>query len=99
MEVYFTPEVQAQQERRTSETRRPADELLQDALAGYFDELTATREMLNSRYDDLKSGRVKPVSSVEVRARRRQEVRPGAPIGSCRFLHLNNLSPIDAMEG
>jgi hypothetical protein len=31
-------------------------------MAGYFDELARTREMLNSRYDDLKSGRVKPVS-------------------------------------
>jgi hypothetical protein len=42
---------------------------LQDALAGYFDELAATREKLNSRYDDLKSGRVKPIRGVEVKAR------------------------------
>src|ERR1035438_8851385 len=58
MEVHFTAEVQAKLERWTSETGRPANELLQDALAGYFDELASTREMLNSRYDDLKSGRV-----------------------------------------
>jgi hypothetical protein len=69
MEVHFTPEVQAKLERWTNETGRPADELLEDALAGYFDELASTREMLNSRYDDLKSGRVKPVSGAEVRAR------------------------------
>jgi hypothetical protein len=42
---------------------------LQDALAGYFDELAETCEMLNSRYDDLKSGKVKPISGAEVRAR------------------------------
>ena len=30
------------------------------------DELARTREMLNSRYDDLKSGRVKPISRDEV---------------------------------
>jgi hypothetical protein len=69
MEVHFTPEVQAKLERWTSETGRPANELLQDALAGYFDELASTREMLNSRYDDLKSGRVKPISGTEVKAR------------------------------
>jgi hypothetical protein len=31
-------------------------------MAGYFDELARTREMLNSRYDDFKSGKVKPIS-------------------------------------
>ena len=69
MEVHLPPDVQAKLERLASDTGRPADELLQDALAGYFDELAATREMLNSRYDDLKSGRVKPISGAEVRAR------------------------------
>ena len=69
MEVHFTPEIQAKLERWASDTGRAADELLQDALAGYFDELASTRETLNSRYDDLKSGRVKPISAAEVRAR------------------------------
>jgi predicted DNA-binding protein len=69
MEVHFTPEVQAKLERLASDTGRPTNELLQDALAGYFDELASTREMLDSRYDDLKSGRVKPVSGAEVKAR------------------------------
>ena len=71
MQVHFnpTPEVQAQLERWAHDTGLPADELLQDALAGYFDELAATREMLNSRYDDLTSGKVKPISGTEVRAR------------------------------
>ena len=69
MEVHFTPAVQAELERLAIDTGRPADELLQDALAGYFDELTETREMLESRYDDLKSGRVKPISGDEVKER------------------------------
>jgi len=34
-------------------------------MAGYFDELARTREMLNSRYDDLKSGKVKPIDGEE----------------------------------
>src|SRR5258707_79465 len=42
------------------------DELIEDAVAWYFEELTQTREMLNSRYDDLKSGKVKPISDAEV---------------------------------
>lgn len=37
-------------------------------MEGYFDELAQTREMLNSRYDDLKSGRVKPIPGDEVAA-------------------------------
>ena len=69
MEVHFTPEVQAKLERWTRETGRSAADLLQDALAGYFDELASTHEILNSRHDDLTSGRVKPISGAEVRTR------------------------------
>jgi hypothetical protein len=36
------------------------------AMAGYFDELARAREMLNSRDDDLKGGRVKPISRDEL---------------------------------
>jgi len=42
-------------------------------MAGYFEELTNTRETLNSRYDDLKSGRVKPIPGDEVFARLREK--------------------------
>jgi len=42
---------------------------VQDVVEGYFDELTNLREMLNSRYDDLKSGRVKPIDGEEAFAR------------------------------
>jgi hypothetical protein len=30
-------------------------------MAGYFDELARIRQMLDGRYDDLKSGRVRPI--------------------------------------
>ena len=69
MEVHFTPDVQAKLDRLAIDTGRPADELLQDALAGYFDELTETREMLDSRYDDLMNARVTLVSGDEMKAR------------------------------
>jgi hypothetical protein len=61
MEVHFSPEVQAKIEQLARETGRPPDKLLEDAMAGYAPELAETREILDSRYDDLKSGRAKPV--------------------------------------
>ncbi len=69
MELHFTPGIQARLERWATDTGRPTNELVQDALAGYFVELASAREMINGRYDDLKSGRVKPVAAAEVRAR------------------------------
>jgi hypothetical protein len=61
MEVHFTPDVQAKLEQMARESGRSADKLVQDAVAGFVGELAGTREMLDSRYDDLKSGRVKPI--------------------------------------
>ena len=34
---------------------------MQDVVAGHVDELAGLREMLDIRYADLKSGRVKPI--------------------------------------
>jgi hypothetical protein len=67
------PDIQAKIDRWVAETGRGPDELVEDAMAGYFGELTQTREMLNSRYDDLKSGRVKPIPGDEVIARLREK--------------------------
>jgi hypothetical protein len=61
MEVHFAPELQAKIDQLVAESGRPADKLVEDAMAIYLAELAETRGMLNSRYDDLKSGRVKPI--------------------------------------
>jgi hypothetical protein len=61
MEVHFAPDLQAKIDQLVSETGRAPDMLLADAMAGYVVQLAETREMLNSRYDDLKSGKVKPI--------------------------------------
>jgi predicted transcriptional regulator len=37
---------------------RSPEEIVEDALAGYFAGLAAARGTLDSRYDDLKAGRV-----------------------------------------
>ena len=65
MEVHFRPEVQAKLEQMARESGRPSDELVEDAVAGYFDELALTREMLDRRFDELESGRVKPIDGEE----------------------------------
>jgi predicted transcriptional regulator len=69
MEVHFTPDVEKKLNDLAAQSGRGTDELLQDALAAYFDELVQTRDMLNGRYDELKSGRVKPVDGEEAFAR------------------------------
>ena len=68
MEVHFAPEMQAKIDQLVSETGCTPDKLIEDALAGYVPELVETREMLGSRYDDLKTGRVKPIPGDEVEA-------------------------------
>jgi hypothetical protein len=68
MEVHFNPDLQAKLDKLATETGRPPGELVEDVVAGYFDEFGEVREMLNSRYDDLKSGRVKPIPGDEVEA-------------------------------
>lgn len=45
--------------------RGSADALVQDVVGGYIDELSPLNELLNGRYDDLKSGRVKPIDGEE----------------------------------
>jgi hypothetical protein len=71
MEVNFAPDLQARIDQLVTETGQAPEKLLEDAMAGYVAELVETREMLDSRYGDLKSGRVKPIPGDEVIARMR----------------------------
>ena len=68
MEVHFTPETEQKLKDLAAQSGLEIDELVEDAMAGYFEELRQAREMLDSRYDDLKSGRVKPIPGDEVEA-------------------------------
>lgn len=69
MEVHLAPDVEKKLNDLAAQSGRGTDELVQDALAGYLDELAQTKGLLNSRYDDLKSGRVKPIDGEEAFAR------------------------------
>lgn len=73
MEVQFEPDVQAKLDQMARESGRAAAELVRDVVAGYFDDLAGTREMLNSRYDDMQSGSVKLIPGNEVFARLREK--------------------------
>ena len=73
MQMHFTnPDIQAKLEQWATETGRPAEELVEDVMAGYFDELAQVRQTLDTRYDDVKSGKVKLIPGDEVIARLRE---------------------------
>ncbi len=57
--------VQAQLDRIARESGRAAANLVQDAVAGYVGELAQARELLDSRYDDTKCGKVKMIPGDE----------------------------------
>jgi hypothetical protein len=61
MEVHFKPETESRLAELASKSGRATDDLVEDALAGNLAEVAKVREMLDGRYDDIKSGRVKPV--------------------------------------
>jgi hypothetical protein len=42
-------------------------------MAGYFLELSQVRQMLDARYDDIKSGKVKPIDGEEAFSQLRQK--------------------------
>jgi predicted DNA-binding protein len=69
MNVEFAPDVQARLDQLATETGRGQDEFVRDAMAGYFDELVQVHTMLDSRYDDIKSGKIKLIPADEVKAR------------------------------
>lgn len=61
MEVRFKPETESRLADLASKSGRPTDDLVEDALAGYLAEVAEVGELLDSRYDDIKNGRVKPI--------------------------------------
>lgn len=74
MEVHFTPEVEKKLNELATQSGMTADELVKDAVAGMFDDLAETREMLDRRYDDIKSGKVKMIPGDEAFARLHERI-------------------------
>jgi len=77
MEVHFRPETESRLQELANKSGRPTSDLIEDAMAAYLQELVEVRQMLDTRYDDLKSGRVKAVDGEAAFAdlRRKSEQR------------------------
>ena len=82
MEVKFAPELEKQLNDLAIQSGCGPAELIQDVMAGYLSEVGGTHEMLNHRYDDIKSGRVKLIDGEEAFARlhERIEARRNSPV-------------------
>jgi len=65
MVVHLKPELESRLKELSAATGRAPEELVEDAMAGYLAELAQTRSMVESRYEDIKSGRVAPINGEE----------------------------------
>lgn len=61
MEVHLSPETESQLQQLAATTGCTPAELIEDVIGGYLRALSETRETLDRRYDEIKSGRVKPI--------------------------------------
>lgn len=72
MEVHFTPDVEKKLNDLAAQSGGgSADALVQDVIEEYFADLAQTRETLDRRYDEIKSGKVKLIPGEEMLARLR----------------------------
>jgi len=80
MQMQLTnPEIQAKLEQWANQTGRPAEELVEDVMAGYFDDLAEVRQTLDSRYDDIKSGKVRLIPGDVAYARLMESIEARRP--------------------
>jgi len=80
MELNLAPELEAKLNELAATTGRRPDELIEDAVQGYMNELAQVRSVLDSRYDDVVSGRVETIDGEEAldRLRKTSEARRNA---------------------
>jgi predicted transcriptional regulator len=78
MELHLRPETESRLQELASKTGRAPGDLIEDAMAGYLQELAEVRGMLDGRYDDLKSGRVEPLDGEEAFANLRRKSKSDA---------------------
>jgi len=61
MEVHLKPETESRLNELASQSGRPKDELVEDAMAAYLIEVAEIRALLDRRYDEYKSGAVQAI--------------------------------------
>jgi len=77
MEVRLKPETEARLQELANRSGRAADDLVEDAMSAYLVEVAEARNMLDTRYEEFKSGKVKPIDGeafFENLRRREQEL-------------------------
>jgi putative addiction module component (TIGR02574 family) len=81
MEVQFSPATEKKLTALATQSGRRTDDLVEDAMAGYLDEVAEVRDVLDRRYDELKSGKAKSIPGEEVfaRLRAKSEARRAKP--------------------
>jgi predicted DNA-binding protein len=72
MEVHSKPETESRLHALASKSGRPTDDLVEDALAGYLEEVEQLRHLLDRRYDEIHSGQVQPLDGEAFFERLRQ---------------------------
>jgi predicted transcriptional regulator len=65
MEVSVSPETAKKLHDLATRSGRAPEDIIEDALVGYLEEVASVRKTLDGRYDDLKSGHVKPIDGEE----------------------------------
>ena len=73
MQVQVTPETARKLQDLAAASGRAPSQIVEDALAGYLEEAASLKKMLDSRYDDLKSGRVNAIDGEEAFRRLREK--------------------------
>ena len=68
MELRIEPGLAAKVEQWSAQTGRPVGDLLEDAIAGYFDELGELRSMLDRRYEEIVGGKFSQWTAVKLTA-------------------------------
>jgi len=73
MVVRLSPETESRLQELAAATGRAPADLVEDAMNGYLAGLSQVRNMLDSRYDDIKTNRVQPIDGEEVFCKLRQK--------------------------
>jgi predicted DNA-binding protein len=81
MEVNFRPETESRLQELANKTGRAPDDLVEDALASYLQELGEVRKALDDRYDELKNRSTVTLHSPNS-ATRVHNVAPSSATGS-----------------
>jgi predicted DNA-binding protein len=73
MVVRLSPETESRLLELAARTGHLPDDLVEDAMIGYLAGLSQVRNMLDTRYDDIKNGRAQAIDGEEVLRQLRQK--------------------------